>query len=124
MADKKIKVLQLDDDPRMREIVKTILDPLGYQVDGTDDHAVALAAAGGSYDLVMLSMIWPAMEHMDLGIELYRGGYKGGILVVTPRNLPLEQWDVFKGLGFGLLLKPFGPRDLLRSVRATLAERA
>ncbi|HRV33982.1 MAG TPA: response regulator [Anaerovoracaceae bacterium] len=118
----KTKIVYIDDTPTIRSIVDSVLSACGFYVVCTESKERVIQEAARDTRLVIVDMIWPAMENMELCMDLMRSGYTGKVLIVSTRNLPVDEWDVFDGLGYKLMMKPFGPRELLRNVQAVLVE--
>jgi len=112
--------MYLDDDAYMLEVVQTLLNASGYETGVTRHPSDLLSMIDQKCDLMIIDLVWPEMEYLDVCTDLLQGGYSGKIMITSARNLLLEQWDVFAGLGFSLLMKPFGPRDLIQHVRQAL----
>lgn len=120
LRQKKIRIMYLDDDAYMLEVVQTLLNGAGYETGVTRYPTELLSMVDQGCDLMILDLVWPEMEHLDVCMDLLRDGYTGKIMITSARNLLIEQWDIFNGLGFSLLMKPFGPRDLIQHVRQAL----
>lgn len=119
-----MKILLVEDDPRMSALVREVLEDAHYLVDavadgiGADEHM-----AVNDYDLVILDWEVPGTS----GIDLLRGWRAGGhhlpILMLTGRH---EVADRTGGLDAGAddyLVKPFAFSELLARVRSLLRRR-
>jgi two-component system, cell cycle sensor histidine kinase and response regulator CckA len=116
-------VLVAEDDESVRKMVSGILRQVGYQVLEADDGAEALQLFKENQeeiDLVLLDTVMPQLSGLDAYTKiselkpdirvLFTSGY-------SPRRIPRE---LFENENFKLLLKPFGPADLLREVREAI----
>ena len=113
-------IAYIDDREELLNAVQCILDTAGYAVTTFMEQADIPIEELLPFDLLIMDMIWPEMANMDRCMELIRNGFSGKIIIASTRNLPIEEWDLFDGLGFKLIMKPFGPRELLQRVRHTL----
>jgi DNA-binding response OmpR family regulator len=120
--NQKPRILYLDDDENLLTIMQEVLTLNGFDVTCTTSPDDIPEAANQHYDAIIVDMIWPQMDNMDLCMGLIRDGYTGKIIIATTRNLPIEEWDVFDGLNFGLLMKPYGPRELIQRMRQALVK--
>jgi len=116
----KQRILVVDDDAALRELVADYLGASGFQVDGVGD-GVALRArmAERGADLVVLDLMLPGEDGLSL-LRWLRAGGGPPVIIVSARG---EEVDRVVGLELGAddyLAKPFGPRELLARVRAVL----
>ncbi|MDP1929791.1 MAG: response regulator [Thiobacillus sp.] len=115
------RILMVDDDAALRELVTSYLGASGYQVEGVGDGAAfrASMAAHGA-DLVVLDLMLPGEDGLSLLKWLRADGGGPPVIIVSARG---EEVDRVVGLEVGAddyLAKPFGPRELLARVRAVL----
>lgn len=123
------RVLIVDDDPSIREIVRIALTRAGFETIEAADGAAALAqAACTSPDLIVLDVMLPELDGTDVCRALrQRGAAEGGrvpILFLSSRD---EEVDRIIGLEIGgddYLTKPFSPRELVARIRALLRRAA
>jgi DNA-binding response OmpR family regulator len=114
------RVLVVDDEPKIVEVVGDYLRSAGFSVTTAADGegAVALARARPP-DLVVLDLGLPGLDGLDVARAL-RGTSPVPIIMLTARG---EEADRVLGLELGAddyLVKPFSPRELLARVRAVL----
>ncbi|MEW8052912.1 MAG: response regulator [Candidatus Thiodiazotropha endolucinida] len=114
------RLLVVDDELKLRELVKTYLSREGYAVDGVEDGiSMDQYLAKNDVDLVILDLMLPGEDGLSIGRRLQH-----------ERNLPFiilsargEELDKIVGLEMGAddyLSKPFNPRELLARVRSVL----
>ncbi len=114
------RVLVVDDEPRVREVVVAYLERDGFRV--TDVPSVEAARAhldGLDPDLVILDVMLPAESGLDLLADLRQGG-DTPVILLTSRS---EETDKILGLELGAddyVTKPFSPRELVARVRSVL----
>jgi signal transduction histidine kinase/ActR/RegA family two-component response regulator len=118
------KVLVVDDDPLVLQLVRTTLERTGYRVQTAGGGAEALAAFAAStaepYRLVISDVLMPGMTGVDLAGRLLQQDAAVNLLFMSGRvsddfaRENLGKWN------FNLLQKPFRAEGLLRAVRAAL----
>ncbi len=114
------RVLVVDDEEMVREVVARYLERDGFTVVQASDGAEALAALKESLpDLVVLDLMLPKVE----GVEVLREIRKRGRLPVILLSARAEESDRVAGLELGAddyVVKPFSPRELAARVRSVL----
>jgi two-component system, OmpR family, response regulator MprA len=115
------RVLVVDDEPALRQALARALSLEHYSVTLATDasHALDLLAAE-SYDAIVLDILMPGMDGVELCRQLRRGGDRTPVLMLTARD-GLD--DRVAGLDAGAddyLPKPFALRELMARVRALL----
>jgi DNA-binding response OmpR family regulator len=122
-AQRKVRVLVIEDEPNIRELVCLHLGLEGYSCDPSGNGRDALARTETEpYDLVLLDLMIPGLD----GIAVCRGIRRGSlnrdvpILMLTARS---DEADKVIGLESGAddyLAKPFGVRELVARAHALL----
>ncbi|MBX6389579.1 MAG: response regulator transcription factor [Frankia sp.] len=114
------RVLVVDDDATVAEVVTRYLRNAGFDVDRAADGPAALAAAeAAAPDLVVLDLMLPGID----GIEVCRRLRERGqvpVIMLTARG---EEADRIAGLEYGAddyVTKPFSPRELTLRVQSVL----
>ncbi|MET8471923.1 response regulator transcription factor [Streptomyces sp. NPDC006422] len=114
------RVLVVDDDPTVAEVVAGYLARAGHRVERADDGPTALArAAAHRPDLVVLDLMLPGMD----GLEVCRRMRERGpvpVIMLTARG---DEDDRILGLEVGAddyVTKPFSPRELVLRVESVL----
>ncbi|MDP1652317.1 MAG: response regulator [Rhodocyclaceae bacterium] len=114
------RILVVDDDPALRELLTTYLVANGFAVVAVGDGAAMRAAlAEGVPDAIVLDLMLPGEDGLALTRAL-RTQSNVPILMLSARG---EEVDRVIGLEVGAddyLAKPFGPRELLARLRALL----
>lgn len=120
----KWRLLVADDDGHIREVLRYALQQAGYDVvlaeDGTAAWSAFEAACGGNaFDLVILDILMPGLDGLDLCRRI-RQKSSIPLIFVSSKD---EELDRILGLEMGAddyVTKPFSPRELVARVRATL----
>jgi DNA-binding response OmpR family regulator len=114
-----MRVLVVEDHPRLAQTVATVLRREGMAVDLAFDGREALARTSlTTYDVVVLDRDLPAVHGDEVCRSLASDGYPGAVLMLTAAGT-LE--DRLKGLGIGAddyLPKPFHIAELVARIRA------
>ncbi len=116
-----MRTLVIEDNPKVAETIGQSLEEQGYQVDichdGFDGEA---KAASGSYGAIILDLMLPDQDGIDVCRHLRRRGVETPILILTALS---RTQDKVRGLDAGAddyLTKPFEYDELVARVRALL----
>lgn len=123
--NKSCKVLIVDDEPDIVEMMQSLLEIEGFAVITAENGAEALAAIEENPNLVLLDIMMPDMDGHAVLAEMRekKDGSELPVIMVTARN---DVVDIGKALDCGVngfVVKPFDTEHLLRTVRGTLARR-
>jgi two-component system, OmpR family, response regulator len=114
------RILIVDDDPAIREVVAFALGRAGFDTtEAADGRAAIERFAAESADLVVLDVMLPELDGIEVCRTLRRAS-DVPILFLSSRD---EEVDRVVGLEIGgddYLAKPFSPRELVARVRAVL----
>lgn len=114
------RVLVIDDDVGLCELVKEYLGPEGYDVEGTHNGERGIArAVSDEHALVILDVMLPGINGFDV-LRRIRSRSRIPVLMLTARG---DDVDRIVGLEIGAddyLSKPFNPRELVARIRAIL----
>src|SRR5262244_3536512 len=120
MADMAIRVLLIDDDVRLHELLASYLEQNGVTVTVAPDGRKGLAALeGGTFDAVLLDLMMPGLDGIEV-CKRIRAKSNIPIVMLTAKG---DETDRVVGLELGAddyVAKPFGPRELLARLRAVL----
>jgi DNA-binding response OmpR family regulator len=114
------RILVVEDEPRLRELLRLYLEREGHQVTDVGDGATAIATfdrAGA--DLVVLDLMLPGMQG-EAVLEALRASGDVPVLITSAKRSDAER---IAGLRLGAddyLAKPFNPRELTARVAAIL----
>jgi DNA-binding response OmpR family regulator len=118
-----LRVLVVEDEPNIRELVCLHLGLEGYACEGAADGQAALARAEAEpFDLLVLDVMLPGLDGVSLCRAVRRGTMNRDvpIMMLTARS---QESDKVIGLESGAddyLTKPFGVRELVARARALL----
>ncbi|WP_225828716.1 response regulator transcription factor [Streptomyces naphthomycinicus] len=114
------RVLVVDDDTTVAEVVAGYLGRAGYAVDRADDGPTALTRAAAHWpDLVVLDLMLPGMDGLEVCRRL-RARAAVPVVMLTARG---DEDDRILGLEVGAddyVTKPFSPRELVLRVQSVL----
>ena len=118
----KQKILLVDDDGRIRNLLKIYLEKAGFQVSEAENGLEALLSLQNSQpDLIVLDIMMPGDDGLVLCRDIRAGKHKATpVLMLTARN---DETDRIIGLEMGAddyLVKPFSFAELLARVRTIL----
>jgi two-component system phosphate regulon response regulator OmpR len=118
-------LLVVDDDSRLRALLQRFLSEQGFRVTAAADAAAARhALAGFEFDLMVLDVMMPGENGLELAESLRRAGQDVPIIMLTARGAPDDR---IAGLEAGVddyLGKPFDPRELALRIRTILRRAA
>ncbi|MDZ5111402.1 response regulator [Pseudomonas putida] len=114
------QILLVEDEPKLAALVGDYLRAGGYLVDHlAEGLAVIPAIRLGQYDLILLDLMLPGRDGLDICREL-RGFSQIPLIMMTAR---VDEIDRLLGLELGAddyICKPFSPRELVARVKAVL----
>lgn len=120
MMDRPFRVLVVDDEVSLGEVVRDYLVQAGMEVDLLDNGSgVTSILLAGHYDLAVLDLMMPGVDGLTICREVRRSS-DVPMVITTAR---VEEIDRLLGLELGAddyLCKPFSPRELVARVRAVL----
>ncbi len=113
-----MKILVIEDEPRILEFLRLGLEAEGFVVDGAEDGASGLTAAlTEPYELVVLDLLLPRLDGLRLLSELRRERVDLPVLVLSARSdLPTKLRSFDLGAN-DYLSKPFSFDELVARVR-------
>jgi DNA-binding response OmpR family regulator len=117
----KIRILVVDDEPNIREVVELYLRRGGFEVEVAGDGAAALTAIERKIpDLIVLDLMMPAIDGLQVTRALRQSEANIPIIMLTAKG---EESDRIAGLEMGAddyVTKPFSPKELVARVKAVL----
>jgi two-component system phosphate regulon response regulator PhoB len=122
----KERILVVDDEPDLLELVCFHLTRDGYQVQTATSGEEALRKAGAKFDLIILDLMLPGMDGQDVARALRAEPATRAVPVIMLTAKGAEA-DIVAGLELGAedyVTKPFSPRVLTARVKAVLQRRS
>ncbi|TRM12926.1 response regulator transcription factor [Lentibacillus cibarius] len=117
----KKRVLIIDDEPSIITLLTFNVEQAGFATDVAYDGITAIQKAkSGHYDLIILDLMLPEMDGMDVCRYLRNNQIDTPILMLTARD---EETDKILGLELGAddyLTKPFSTKEVIARVKAIL----
>ena len=125
MAELKTRILVVDDDLRLRDLLVRYLGGEGYEVKAVADAgAMDKQLARERYDLVVLDLMLPGEDGLAICRRLRAQNGAPAIIMLTAKG---DDVDRIVGLEMGAddyMPKPFNPRELLARINAVLRRKA
>lgn len=112
-------ILLVDDDIELTSLLKEVLTYEGFNITEANDGEAGLAAVNDQTDLILLDVMMPRMNGMDM-LKKLRESSEIPVLMLTAKG---EEIDRVIGLELGAddyLPKPFSDRELLARIKAIL----
>ena len=118
------KILIIDDDEELCELVSEYLGVEGFKVDCVSDGEAGLERArSGDYDIAILDVMLPKMNGFDVLRDL-RTESKLPVIMLTARGDDMERIAGLETGADDYMPKPFNPRELAARLRAILRRAA
>ena len=120
------KIIVVDDEENIRELVKYNLDREGYRVTTVGSGEDALQQARSQVpDLIILDLMLPGIDGLDVCREI-KTDPKTAHIAIVMLTVKGEESDIVIGLELGAddyITKPFSPKVLLARIKAVLRRR-
>lgn len=118
--DKQYTILVVDDEERIRRLLRMYLEREGYQIEEAEDGETALEKAFATdYDLILLDLMLPGMDGLDVCTEIRRKKATP-VIMLTARGEENNRIEGFEAGTDDYIIKPFSPRELVHRVKAVL----
>ena len=116
-----VRVLLVEDDPDLADLVGLHLTEAGYAVEAVRDGALALQRAlAERYDLVVLDVMLPGLNGFEVCRELRAADRTVPVLMLTSRDAEADRVEGLETGADDYVPKPFSVRELMARVRALL----
>ena len=113
------KILVVEDNPELSDLLYLHLSDQSWQVDlARDGNTGFKKAASGNYDLIILDIMLPGMDGIEILKSLRAGGLVMPVLMLTSKS---SEIDRVLGLELGAddyITKPFSIRELIARIKA------
>jgi DNA-binding response OmpR family regulator len=115
------KILIVDDEPRIRQVVKEYANVNNYEVDEAGDGVEAIEKCeSNKYDLIILDIMMPKLDGIEAAKKIKEYNKNINIIMLSAKG---EEYDKLLGFGIGAddyVTKPFSPKELMARVNAVL----
>ena len=113
-----MRILVVEDEKRLNRIISEALEDEGYSVDSCFNGQDALEyAAGADYDVIILDIMMPKMDGLEVVRRLRSGGNSTPVLFLTARDSVADRVTGLESGGDYYLVKPFDFQELMAVVR-------
>lgn len=120
MKNEEIKILVVDDNPDIREVLHILLESEGYQIsEALNGEQALLLAEKIPFDLILLDIMMPGISGIET-CHLLRQKTAAPILFLTARSQETDKQAAYSGGGDDYLVKPFSQQELLLKVHSLL----
>ncbi len=118
---KPYKILIVDDDPNIREVLTVLLGSEGYSVQQAENGEGALEIVNGGVplDLVILDIMMPGMSGVEVCTKI-RETSSVPVLFLTAKSQDQDKVEAYNEGGDDYLVKPFSQTELLMKVKSLL----
>jgi DNA-binding response OmpR family regulator len=114
-------ILIIEDDRDLVEVIEINIRDLGFQLDRAFDGETGLSKyRSGSYDLVILDLMLPKLDGLEVCKKIREANKSVPIIMLTSKS---EEMDKILGLELGAddyITKPFSIRELIARIKANL----
>lgn len=116
-----MRILLVEDENNVAAFIKKGLEEEFYTVDAAENGSEGLSmATANDYDLILLDIMLPGMNGIDLCKELRRRGMKVPILMLTAKDSVSSRVEGLESGADDYLTKPFAFSELLARIKALL----
>jgi DNA-binding response OmpR family regulator len=118
------KVLVIDDEPAMHQLLKVILEGDGFELVGPEEQGEAGNSVKGKRpDLIILDIMMPEVDGFEIleGLKRDEETRRIPVIILSVRNM---EEDIDKALSMGAdlyMTKPFDPSTLLDAIHSVLS---
>lgn len=118
--EKEINILVVDDEERIRRLLKMYLEREDYKIDEAENGDEALEKAlEFDYDLILLDLMMPGKDGIDVCKEI-RDKKATPIIMLTAKGEEANRVQGFEVGTDDYIVKPFSPREVVLRVKALL----
>lgn len=118
--DNSVKILVVDDEERIRRLLKMYLEREDYVIEEAEDGNEALMkATANDYDLILLDIMMPGKDGIEVCREL-REKKSTPVIMLTAKGEEINRVQGFEVGTDDYIVKPFSPREVVLRVKALL----
>ncbi|HEX7057594.1 MAG TPA: response regulator transcription factor [Bacilli bacterium] len=120
MDEKLKRILVVDDEERIRRLLRMYLEKEGFQIDEAEDGETALRKAiAEDFALILLDLMLPGMDGMEVCTRL-RQVKATPVIMLTAKGEEANRVHGFEAGTDDYVVKPFSPREVIYRVKAIL----
>jgi two-component system response regulator ResD len=124
MENQNVRVLVVDDEERIRRLIKMYLEREQFHLDEAENGEEALKMAlENDYDLIILDLMLPGMDGIEV-CEKLRDHKSTPVIMLTAKGEESNRIQGFEAGADDYVVKPFSPRELVFRVKAVLRRAA
>ncbi|WP_431799060.1 response regulator transcription factor [Halobacillus andaensis] len=118
--DREAKILVVDDEDRIRRLIKMYLERENYVIDEAEDgHEALNKALNEDYDVILLDIMMPGKDGVEVCKEL-REKKATPVIMLTAKGEEANRVHGFEVGTDDYIVKPFSPREVVLRVKALL----
>ncbi|WP_322905535.1 response regulator transcription factor [Paenibacillus campi] len=120
MSEPMNRILVVDDEERIRRLLRMYLEKEGYEIDEAEDGETALRKAiADDYGLIMLDLMLPGIDGIEVCNRL-RQSKSTPVLMLTAKGEEVNRVQGFEVGADDYVVKPFSPREVIYRVKAIM----
>lgn len=120
MDKNNVRILVVDDEERIRRLIRMYLEREQYEIDEAENGEDALKMAlETDYDLIMLDLMLPGMDGIEV-CEKLREVKSTPVIMLTAKGEESNRIQGFEAGTDDYVVKPFSPREIVFRVKAVL----
>src|SRR6185437_11679079 len=114
------RILVVDDEERIRRLLRMYLEKEGYVIDEAEDGESALRKAQeDDFDLIVLDLMLPGIDGIEVCARL-RQQKATPVLMLTAKGEEVNRVQGFEVGADDYVVKPFSPREVIFRIKAIL----
>lgn len=114
------RILVVDDEERIRRLLKMYLEKEGYEIDEAEDGEIAFRkATANDYGLILLDIMLPGIDGIEVLTRL-REVKSTPVLMLTAKGEEINRVQGFEVGADDYVVKPFSPREVIFRVKAIM----
>src|SRR6476469_8583939 len=120
IMDKNVRILVVDDEERIRRLLRMYLERENYLIEEAEDGNEALEKAfANDYDVILLDLMMPGKDGIEVCREL-REKKTTPVIMLTAKGEEVNRVQGFEVGTDDYIVKPFSPREVVLRVKALL----
>ncbi len=120
MTESTHRILVVDDEERIRRLLRMYLEKEGYPIDEAEDGETALSMATNTdYALILLDVMLPGMDGVEVCSKL-RQIKSTPVIMLTAKGEEVNRVQGFEAGTDDYVVKPFSPREVIHRVKAII----